>query len=464
MNAERRMKESPVEPQPALLLVEDDADIRDQMKWALKGEYVVLEAMDRRSAIAAVRREMPCIVLLDLGLPPDQDGTSEGLSALREVLQANPATKVIVVTGNSDRAKALAAIEGGGYDYIEKPVQLEVLKVILQRAVYLSSLERENRLLLERVARNGFEEILGVSPIMQSVFDMIRRVGASDVPVLITGESGTGKELVAKALHHLGSRKAGPFVAINCGAIPGTLLESELFGHEKGTFTGAYRLQKGKVEYADGGTLVLDEVGELPLGLQVKLLRFLQDGRVERIGGRELIEVNTRVLAATNMDLKGAVEKGLFREDLFYRLSVVEIQVPPLRERGEDVLLLAQAFVSQYRDELSSRVKGLSDEARQAILAHPWPGNVRELQNKVQRAVIMAKTPLIQPADLEIPWEGPMKASTTLKEAKAQLEKDMIHRTLIAQNWNISRAAEELGVTRQNLHMIIQKYSLDKTR
>ena len=266
------------------------------------------------------------------------------------------------------------------------------------------------------------------------------------------------------AIHRQSTRKAGPFVVINCGAIPENLLESELFGHEKGAFTGAHRQQKGKVEYADGGTLLLDEVGEMPLALQVKLLRFLQDGRVERIGGREQIDVNTRVLAATNVDLKTAVEKGLFREDLFYRLSVVAIQIPPLRERGEDVLLLAQVFVSQYRDELKSQVKGLSDDARHAIQAHPWPGNVRELQNKIKRAVIMANTPLIQPADLEIPWEGSAAtpSTTTLKEAKAQLEKDLIHRTLIAQGWNVSRAAEELGVTRQNLHILLQKHGLDK--
>src|SRR6266508_860348 len=448
---------------PALLVVEDDPEIREQMRWAFDDAYMVYLAGNRRDALALMKRERPALITLDLGLPPHPAEAAEGLALLEELLVVERTAKVIVITGNSDRTNAMMAVQRGAYDFLEKPVQLDVLKIILDRAAYLYRLEQERRALLERVSREGFEKIIGASPPIQQVFETIRRVSASDVPVLILGESGTGKELVALAIHRQSARKAGPFIVINCGAIPENLLESELFGYEKGAFTGAHRQQKGKVEYADGGTLLLDEVGEMPLGLQVKLLRFLQDGRIERIGGREQIEVNTRMLAATNVDLKEAVGKGLVREDLFYRLRVIAIPVPPLRERGEDVLLLAQAFVSQYRDELNSQVKGLSDEAREAIQAHPWPGNVRELQNKIKRAVIMANTLLIQPADLEIPWEGsPAKPSATLKEAKAQLEKDLIHRTLIAQNWNISRAAEELGITRQNLHMMIQKYGLDK--
>ena len=447
-----------------VLVVEDDPEIREQMRWALDDAYVVHLAGNRRDALALMKRERPALITLDLGLPPRPAEATEGLALLEELLAVERTAKVIVITGNHDRNNAMIAIQRGAYDFLEKPVQLDVLKTVLDRAAYLYRLEQERRALLERVSRKGFEEIIGASPPMQRLFETIRRVSTSDVPVLILGESGTGKELVSLAIHRQSTRKAGPFVVINCGAIPENLLESELFGHEKGAFTGAHRQQKGKVEYADGGTLLLDEVGEMPLALQVKLLRFLQDGRVERIGGREQIDVNTRVLAATNVDLKVAVEKGLFREDLFYRLSVVAIQVPPLRERGEDVLLLAQVFVSQYRDELKSQVKGLSDDARHAIQAHPWPGNVRELQNKIKRAVIMANTPLIQPADLEIPWEGSSAtpSTTTLKEAKAQLEKDLIHRTLIAQGWNVSRAAEELGVTRQNLHILLQKHGLDK--
>ena len=370
--------------------------------------------------------------------------------------------KVIVITGNNERRNAIAAVQRGAYDYMEKPVQVDVLTVILNRANYLYHLEQDHRVMEERLSGDGFYSIIGCSAPMQQLFETIRKVGTSDVPVLILGESGTGKELVANALHKQSARKDGPFIVINCGAIPENLLESELFGHEKGSFTGAHRQQKGKFEYADGGTLLLDEVGELPLALQVKLLRFLQDGRVERVGGREQIDVNTRVLAATNVDLKAAIEKGTFREDLFYRLSVVEVAVPCLRDRGDDAVLLAQTFFSRYRDELNSRVTGLSEEARQAIRAHAWHGNVRELQNKIKRAVIMAKTSVIQPSDLEIAEGEAPKPSPTLREAKAQIEKDLVQQALIAQNWNVSRAAEELGVSRQGLHMLIQKYSLDR--
>ncbi len=449
---------------PTLLVVEDDPEIRDQMRWALDDTHIVHLAETPREALAVMKRERPSLVTLDLGLPPHPAEAVEGLALLEELLAVDRMAKVIVITGNNERTNAMAAIQRGAYDFMEKPVQIDVLKVVLNRAAYLYQLEQEYRALQERESGESFYEIIGSSPPMQRLFETIRRVATTDVPVLILGESGTGKELVARSLHRLSARKAGPFVVINCGAIPENLLESELFGHEKGSFTGAHRQQKGKVEYADGGTLLLDEVGEMPLGLQVKLLRFLQDGLVERVGGREQIAVNTRVLAATNTDLKAAIEKGLFREDLFYRLSVVEIPVPSLRDRGEDVLLLAQAFVSQFRDELHSRVTGLSEEARQAIRAYQWPGNVRELQNKIKRAVIMAKAQVVQPGDLEIPWEGAMKSSPTLKEAKAQVEKDVVQQALICQNWNISRAAEELGVSRQGLHALIQKYGLEKTK
>jgi two-component system NtrC family response regulator len=353
-------------------------------------------------------------------------------------------------------------MQHGAFDFMEKPVQIEVLEVVLDRAAYLYQLDQARRAHQEREKAEAFHDIIGGSPPMQKLFETIRRVGTAEVPVLILGESGTGKELVAWALHRQSTRKEGPFIAINCGAIPENLLESELFGYEKGAFTGAHKQQKGKLEYADGGTFLLDEIGEMPPALQVKLLRFLQDGRLERVGGREQIAVNTRLLAATNVDLKAAIEKGRFREDLFYRLSVVSIPVPPLRERGEDVWVLAQAFVARYREELNSHVTGLSDEARAAIQAHAWPGNVRELENKIKRAVIMASKAIIQPADLELPWGGTPKPSTpTLKEAKAQLEKDLVQQTLAAQSGNISRAAEELGISRQGLHVLIQKYGLD---
>ena len=447
---------------PVVMVVDDDPEIRDQMRWALDETHVVHLAASSREAMAIMKRERPPLVTLDLGLPPHPAEAVEGLALLDQLLAVDRLVKVIVITGNNERRNAIAAVQRGAYDFMEKPVQVDVLTVILNRANYLYHLEQDHRVMEERLSGDGFYSIIGCSAPMQQLFETIRKVGTSDVPVLILGESGTGKELVANALHKQSARKDGPFIVINCGAIPENLLESELFGHEKGSFTGAHRQQKGKFEYADGGTLLLDEVGELPLALQVKLLRFLQDGRVERVGGREQIDVNTRVLAATNVDLKAAIEKGTFREDLFYRLSVVEVAVPCLRDRGDDSVLLAQTFFSRYRDELNSRVTGLSEEARQAIRAHAWHGNVRELQNKIKRAVIMAKTSVIQPSDLEIAEGEAPKPSPTLREAKAQIEKDLVQQALMAQNWNVSRAAEELGVSRQGLHMLIQKYSLDR--
>ena len=447
-----------------LLLVEDDPDISEQMRWALGDNHHIYEAKDRRTAVAVMRREQPPLVLLDLGLPPAADDATEGLATLQEILQFAPATKVIVATGNSDRANALAAVRSGAYDFVQKPVPLDVLKIILNRAAHLHRLEQENRALQEQTGVGEFSEIIGVSPPMQRIFEMIRRVAGSDVPVLITGDSGTGKELVARAIHHRSGRKNGAFIAINCGAIPENLLESELFGHEKGAFTGAHRQMKGKLEYANGGTLLLDEIGEMPLSLQVKLLRFLQDGKLERVGGRESISVDTRILAATNMNLKEAIERRLFREDLFYRLSVIEILVPSLQERGEDVVLLAQAFLLRYRELFNSRVSGLSEEARASISAHAWPGNVRELENRMKRAVLMTKGLMIQPADLELAWDGMAKPQVTLKEATSKLERDLIQRALIYQNWNICRAAEDLGISRQTLHESIRKHGLEKPR
>ena len=447
----------------AVLIVEDDPDILEQMRWGLRANHLIHEAKDRRTAVALMRREVPPLVLLDLGLPPAVDDATEGLATLQEILQFAPRTKIIVATGNSDRANALAAVQSGAYDFIQKPVQLDVLKIILERAAHVYRLEQENRALQERTA-GEFNEIIGVSPPMQHIFEMIRRVSGSDVSVLITGESGTGKELVARAIHQHSSRKAGSFIVINCGAIPENLLESELFGHEKGAFTGAHRQMKGKLEYADGGTLLLDEIGEMPLALQVKLLRFLQDGKLERVGGRELISVDTRILAATNMNLKEAIERRLFREDLFYRLSVVEIAMPSLQQRGEDVVLLAQAFLLRYREVFNARVTGLSEDARASLRAYSWPGNVRELENRMKRAVLMTKAPVLQPSDLELPSNGTAKSSMTLKEATSKLEKELIERALVYQNWNICRAAEDLGISRQTLHESIRKHGLEKPR
>jgi len=448
---------------PVLLLVDDDAEIRDQMKWALAAGYQVLEASDRPTALAQVRQAMPGLVLLDLGLPPDVEGASEGLAILREALQINPQARVIVVTGNSDRAKAIAAIQGGAYDFIEKPVQLDVLKVVLQRAQYLVELERENRALLKQAGQSEFEGLVGGSEPMQEVFRMIRRVGPSDVPVLITGDSGTGKELVARAIHRQSERKDAAFVAINCGAIPDTLLESELFGYEKGAFTGATQQRKGRIEAAQGGTLFLDEIGDIPLPLQVKLLRFLQDHEIQHLGGKETIAVDARIIAATNVDLQGAIGSGRFREDLYYRLCVVVIPVPPLSKRRADIPLLARTFLLRFADEQRKPITGFDSEAMTALINHPWPGNVRELENRVKRAVVMAEGKAITPDNLELEQAGATGGEVaTLRGSRESRERELVLLAMEKTQGNISRAAAELGISRPTLYELLARYGLKK--
>jgi len=444
---------------PVLLLVDDDAEIRDQMKWAFASDYQVLEASDRLAALALVRNALPPLVLLDLGLPPDVDGASEGLAILREILQLDPMAKVIVVTGNSDRAKAIAAIEAGAYDFIEKPVQLDVLRVVLQRALYLSNLERDQRRLQETISQGQFEELVGDCAPMQEIFRLIRRVGPSDVSVLITGESGTGKELVAQAIHRQSLRKDAPFVAINCGAIPETLLESELFGHEKGAFTGASNQRKGRIEGAQGGTLFLDEIGDIPPGLQVKLLRFLQEHQIQRLGGREPIAVDARILAATHVDLQRAMSEGRFREDLYYRLCVVTIAVPALKARGSDIVLLARTFLDKFAEAQKKPLKGFSPEAIEALAAHHWPGNVRELENRIKRAVVMAEGRYVTPLNLELrePAASGEEAST-LRASRESREKDLVRLAMEKAEGNITRAAADLGISRPTLYQLLARY------
>ena len=459
------MSEKLIQTRPVLLLVDDDAEIRDQMKWALASDYQMLEAQDRSTALAHVREAMPRLILLDLGLPPDIDGASEGLAILRETLRLNPIAKVIVITGNSDRAKAVAAIESGAYDFIEKPVQLDVLKIVLQRAAYLSNLEQDNRTLQQKTGQDEFEGLVGTSPQMQDVFRMIRRVGPSDVPVLITGESGTGKELVARAIHRQSARKCEPFVAINCGAIPETLLESELFGYEKGAFTGATQQRKGRIEGAQCGTLFLDEIGDIPLGLQVKLLRFLQDHTIQRLGAKETIAVDARILAATNVDLKKAISEGRFREDLYYRLCVVTIAVPALKERGSDITLLARTFLTKFAEEQNKPVKGFTPQAVEALVAYNWPGNVRELENRIKRAVVMAEGKYVTPANLEL--KDPSSAredASTLRASRDNREKDLVRLAMEKADGNVSRAAAELGISRPTLYQLLARYGLKKEK
>lgn len=445
-----------------VLIVDDEEAIRNQMKWALSDEYDVILAEERKSALEKMNLHQPFLIVLDLGLPPAPRGAEEGFRTLGEILSVNSRAKVIVITGNQDRSNALKAIEQGAFDFFAKPADMQEVKVVLKRAVLLFNLERENIALREQIIRQGFEEILGESPAMQKVFSVVRKVASTDASVLVMGESGTGKELIAKAIQHSSNRAQGPFVTINCGAIPETLLESELFGHEKGSFTSADSRRKGKVEYADSGTLFLDEIGELTPALQVKLLRFLQEHRIERVGGRETISVDVRVIAATNLDLKQEIAKGRFREDLFYRLGVVTVYLPPLRERGEDVILLSKAFLQQFSLQYGKLLKGFNTKALTAIKSYTWPGNVRELENRIKRAVIMSEGKFLTPSDLELKEAIDEDRRISLREIRDQAEREYIKNVLKRCDWNITQAASELGVSRPTLHDLIKKHQIAK--
>jgi two-component system NtrC family response regulator len=447
-----------------LLIVEDDPDLRTQMKWALAADYEVFLAEDRSSALEVLKRDQPTVVTLDLGLPPRPEGVEEGFLVLGEMLELNPLTKVIIITGQGEKDNALKAIGQGAYDFFCKPIQIGELKVVLNRAFYLSRLEHEHRELQQHLREEAFEGMLGTSPQIQEVFSSIRKVATTDVPVLIVGESGTGKELVARAIHRQGSRKEFPFVVINCGAIPETLLESELFGHEKGAFTSAHIQRKGRFETAQGGTLFLDEIGELSLALQVKLLRFLQEQKIERIGGREEIFVDARVLAATNKDLTQALKEGRFREDLYYRLGVITIPLPPLRKREEDTLVLATALLDRYADENRKKITGFTKPAIQAIGTHSWPGNIRELENRIKRAVIMAEGSKITPEDLELVSPYEKYEGQGLREAREALERDFIDRAISRNKGNLTKAASDLGLSRPTLYELMEKLGIEKER
>ncbi|HXG47105.1 MAG TPA: PEP-CTERM-box response regulator transcription factor [Methylomirabilota bacterium] len=445
---------------PALLIVDDDEDIRSQMKWGLAADYEVLVAENRADALARLREKKPTVVLLDLGLPPHPGNPHEGFATLSDILAHDRLTKVIIISGQSEKANALRAVGEGAYDFLSKPVELDELKLILKRAFHVAQLEREYRKMQQQLTTDTFEGMLGSSPRMQEIFASIRKVATTDAAVLILGESGTGKEMAAQAIHRRSARKDGPFVAINCGAIPEALLESELFGHEKGSFTGAHAQRKGRIELAAGGTLFLDEIGELPLQLQVKLLRFLQEKTLERVGGRSSIEVDTRVIAATNKDLKVETEQGRFREDLYYRIAVVVLKLPALRERAGDVALLAQAFLRRCAAESGKEPPRFSDDAVRALERHPWPGNVRELENRVKRAFIMSEGRRITSSDLELSAAGGAAAARTLKEAREEVEREVIGNALRRNNGTVSRAAEELGISRPTLYELMEKLGI----
>jgi two-component system NtrC family response regulator len=445
-----------------ILIVDDEESILNQLRWGLAGEYEVMTAASAEEARRALRDEKPAIVTLDVTLGPPSAGP-EGLDLLDEIVERHPLTKVIMVTGNDRRENAIAAIQRGAVDWYAKPIELDELKVILRRAVHIRQIEMQQP--GATVSRRRYHRLVGESDSMRRVFGLIQRVAGTDVSVLVLGENGTGKELVANAIHEAGPRRERPFVPINCGAIPETLLESELFGHERGAFTDAYRTREGRFELADRGTLFLDEIAEVPAHLQVKLLRFLQDHGIERIGSRERITVDARVVAATNRDVRLMIAEGRFREDLYYRLGVITIQVPALRERGDDLRLLAEYFLEFYGRQHKRKLKGFTQAALRAIMAHPWPGNVRELENRVQRAVILSQDAYMRPEDLELQSAGgTAEPLPTLQRARDEAERRLLVDALTRNAGNVTRAARDIDVSRPTLHDLLKKHGLDAAR
>lgn len=442
-----------------LLIVEDDVGLQSQLRWSFEG-FDVAVASDRESALAALTSFEPLVVTLDLGLPPDPGGTSEGFAALNELLVAAPSTKVIVVTGHNDRENAVKAIGAGAYDFYEKPVDPEILALVVERAARLRALEDENRKLVARESRSPFASLIAVSGEMLNVCRSVEKLAPTDVSTLVLGESGTGKEVVVRALHALSHRSNKRLVAINCAAIPETLLESELFGYEKGAFTGAVKTTRGKIEVADGGILFLDEVGDLPLPLQAKLLRFLQERVIERIGGRKEIPVDVRVVCATHRTLAQLISSGDFREDLYYRINEATIQVPPLRERHGDAVLLARTFLTRFAEQHKRPVKDFTRQALALIEKYEWPGNVRELENRVKRAVVMADHQEITPEDLELAETEVTIEPFNLREVREIAEKHAILRAMSYTDNNVSRTAELLGVTRPTLYNLMRKHGV----
>ncbi len=447
---------------PKLLIVEDDAGLQAQLKWAYE-DFEVIIAGDRESAITALRAEEPPVVTLDLGLPPDPDGTTEGFAVLDAIMALKPDTKVIVASGHGARESALNAIERGAYDFYQKPVDIDQLGLIVRRALNLHHIEEENRRLAAKAGEGNtvLGGLITSAPEMVKVARTIERVANTKVSVMLLGASGTGKELLARGLHDASDRKGGNFIAINCAAIPENLLESELFGHEKGAFTGAVKTTEGKIELADGGTLFLDEVGDIPLPLQVKLLRFLQERTIERIGGRKSIPVDTRIVCATHQDLEGMIADGRFREDLFYRLAEVVVKIPALAERPGDATLLAKVFLKRFAAEMNPAITGFAPDALAAIDGWGWPGNVRELENRVKRAVIMADGKLVSAEDLDLgDGEEEDALVLNLKSAREQSDRKMIRHALARSEGNISSTAKMLGISRPTLYDLLKQYDL----
>jgi two-component system NtrC family response regulator len=450
------MADSKLKP---LLVVEDNPGIQKQLKWSFEGYQVIL-AGDRTSAIEQLRKHRPPVVTLDLGLPPDPANASEGLAALEDILGIDPHVKVIVVTGNDDRQNALEAISRGAYDFYQKPIEPEVLGLIVDRAYQLFEIEAENRRLATDSQESALDGVIGSSKEMLSVCRLVEKVGPSEATSLVLGESGTGKELIAQALHRLSPRANKAFVALNCAAIPENLLESELFGYEKGAFTGAAKQTKGKIESVDGGTLFLDEIGDMPMSLQAKMLRFLQERVVERLGGRETIEVDVRIICATHRNLEQLIKSGEFREDLYFRISEIVIDIPALRDREGDRLLLAQVFLDKFAQKNSRSFRGFTEHARAEIDMYEWPGNVRELENRIKRAVVLAEGNRVSAEDLGFA-DGSNSAQTlNLRQAREQVEREVIQRALAIHDNNVTHAAEAMGISRPSLYQLVKKLEL----
>ncbi|MCP3866958.1 MAG: PEP-CTERM-box response regulator transcription factor [Gammaproteobacteria bacterium] len=447
------------EQEKKLLIVEDDPGLLSQLRWSFEG-YEVEGATDRESALAHLRRMEPSVVTLDLGLPPDPGGVSEGFATLKEILALAPNTKIIVVTGHNDRNNAVRAIGLGAYDFYEKPIDPDLLNMAVERASRVHHLEQENRRLATKESLSPLEGIIAVSPEMLKVCKTVEKLAPTDVSTLILGESGTGKELVVKALHELSARSAKRLVAINCAAIPENLLESELFGYEKGAYSGAAKTTVGKIEMAEGGILFLDEVGDLPLSLQAKLLRFLQERVIERVGGRKVIPVDVRVICATHRDLKEMIKEGSFREDLYYRINEATIRVAPLRERKGDSVVLSRWFLQQFAQQLNRPVKGFTQKALIAIEQYEWPGNVRELENRVKRSVIMADGSQVSEEDLELENSKTETEPFNLREVREHAEHRALVRALSYSKKNMSHTAEMLGITRPTLYNLLRKYNI----
>jgi len=442
-----------------LLVVEDNPGLQKQLKWSFEG-YKVHIASDRESAISLLRKHQTPVVTLDLGLPPEPANASEGLAALRDILKIAPHTKVIVVTGNDDRKNALEAISLGAYDFYQKPIEPDVLGLIVDRAYQLHELEEENRCLVAKSADSPLDGIIGTSEPMLAACKMVERVAPTDVTSLVLGESGTGKELFARALHRLSPRNGKAFVALNCAAIPENLLESELFGYEKGAFTGAVRQSRGKIETATGGTLFLDEIGDMPMSLQAKMLRFLQERVIERLGGRSTIEVDVRIICATHRNLAQLIKEGGFREDLFFRISDIVIEIPALRDRSTDKALLAQIFLDEFSEKNGRSFRGFTESAKAQIDAYEWPGNVRELENRIKRAVVLADGNQILATDMGFVENECHVQAMNLREARERVEREVIQRALSIHNNNVTHASEALGISRPSLYSLIKKLDM----